>query len=117
MNFKKKSTHLKNECVYFLRNYYFKDMNAKKTDLSIKNKCCQNTLIDNSNAGKSQGSQCRYCSRVDFREVYFSSARWSGYCSRFRRRVSGEDVCLSTSPVESPAEGKCANIQLSLFNF
>lgn len=89
----------------------------EKTKLVTETDSCINNYFCNSNAGKSQGSQCRYCSRVDFREVYFSSARWSGYCSRFRRRVSGEDVCLSTSSVESPAEGKCANIQLSLFNY
>lgn len=89
----------------------------EKTKPVTETDSCINNYFCNSNADKSQGSQCRYCSHIDFREVYLSSARWSGYCNRFRRRVSGEDVCLSTSPVESPAEGKCANIQLSLFNF
>ena len=87
----------------------------EKTKPVTETDSCINNYFCNSNAGKSQGSQCRYCSRVDFREVYLSSARWAGFCSRYRRRVSGEDVCLPTYAEEKPTEGKSAPIQLSLF--
>lgn len=78
-----------------------------------QNKCMINTYSCNVN-DDNPGFSCRDCSQVAFREVYLINERWSGYCQRFRRRVSGEDVCSSVPDGNKPMQGKYGFIQLSL---
>jgi hypothetical protein len=92
-----------------------KDKIHKKTNPVTNNECTINTHYINGNADISLG-RCRECSQVIFKEVYFATDKWSGYCKRFRRRVCNEDVCLPAPPIEKPTQGKSKPIQLSLFN-
>ncbi len=92
----------------------YKDKFQKKTKPVTPNECTLNTQNNNGNAAISLG-RCRECSCVDFKEVYFATEKWSGWCKRFRRRVCNDDVCLPTPPQESPIHGKSMPVQLTLF--
>ncbi len=78
------------------------------------NECTLNTHFTNGIAVNPLG-RCRECSQVIFKEVYFATEKWSGYCKRFRRRVCNEDVCLPTCVEGKPTHGKSKPIQLTLF--
>ncbi len=87
----------------------------EKTNPVTPNECTLNTLYVNGNADISLG-RCRECPQVDFKELYFANEKWVGWCKRFRRRVSGNDVCLPTPLQDKPTQGKSKPIQLSLFS-
>ncbi len=91
-----------------------KEFIHEKTKPVTPNECTINTHFINGIADISLG-RCRECSCVAFKEFYFATEKWSGWCKRFRRRVCNDDVCLPTPPQESPIHGKSMPVQLTLF--